>query len=97
MNKKGDECMVNNTLENKGVTKEAVSYCFRSIIQLMNGNTNKFEEYVIKEIEINNEIEERINWTNCNFKVNGKKVPAKINMKTQEIRDLEGNVLRSGV
>lgn len=97
MNKKGDECMVNNTLENKGVTKEAVSYCFRSIIQLMNGNTNKFEEYVIKAIEINNEIEERINWTNCNFKVNGKKVPAKINMKTQEIRDLEGNVLRSGV
>lgn len=89
--------MVNNTLENKGVTKEAVSYCFRSIIQLMNGNTNKFEEYVIKAIEINNEIEERINWTNCNFKVNGKKVPAKINMKTQEIRDLEGNVLRSGV
>ena len=97
MNKKGDECMVNNTLENKGVTKEAVSFCFRSIIQLMNGNTNKFEEYVIKAIEINNEIEERINWTNCNFKVNGKKVPAKINMKTQEIRDLEGNVLRSGV
>ena len=97
MNKKGDECMVNNTLENKGVTKEAISYCFRSIIQLMNGNTNKFEEYVIKAIEINNEIEERINWTNCNFKVNGKKVPAKINMKTQEIRDLEGNVLRSGV
>ena len=97
MNKKVDECMVNNTLENKGVTKEAVSYCFRSIIQLMNGNTNKFEEYVIKAIEINNEIEERINWTNCNFKVNGKKVPAKINMKTQEIRDLEGNVLRSGV
>lgn len=89
--------MVNNTLENKGVTKEAVSYCFRSIIQLMNGNTNKFEEYVIKAIEINNEIEEKINWTNCNFKVNGKKVPAKINMKTQEIRDLEGNVLRSGV
>lgn len=89
--------MVNNNLENKGVTKEAVSYCFRSIIQLMNGNTNKFEEYVIKAIEINNEIEEKINWTNCNFKVNGKKVPAKINMKTQEIRDLEGNVLRSGI
>lgn len=97
MNKKGDECMVNNTLENKCVTKEAVSYCFRSIIKLMNGNTNKFEEYVIKAIEINNEIEEKINWTNCNFKVNGKKVPAKINMKTQEIRDLEGNVLRSGI
>lgn len=51
----------------------------------------------IRPIEINNEIEDKINWTNCNFKVNGKKVPAKINMKTQEIRDLEGNVLRSGV
>lgn len=89
--------MVNNSLENKGVTKEVAEYCFRSIIQLMNGNTNKFEEYVSKAIEINNEIEDKINWTNCNFKVNGKKVKAKINMKTQEIRDLEGNVLRSGV
>lgn len=63
----------------------------------MNGNTNKFEEYVSKAIEINNEIEEKVNWTNCTYKVNGKKVKAKINMKTQEIRDLEGNVLRSGV
>lgn len=63
----------------------------------MNGNTNKFEEYVSKSIEINNEIEEKVNWTNCTYKVNGKKVKAKINMKTQEIRDLEGNVLRSGV
>lgn len=89
--------MVNNSLENKGVTKEAAEYCFRSIIQLMNGNTNKFEEYVSKAIEINNEIEDKINWTNCSYKVNGKKVKAKINMKTQEIRDLEGNVLRSGV
>lgn len=89
--------MVNNLLENKGVTKEAAQYCFRSIIQLMNGNTKKFEEYASKAIEINNEIEERINWTSCNFKVNGKKIKAKINMKTQEIRDLEGNVLRSGV
>ena len=49
--------MVNNSLENKGVTKEAAEYCFRSIIQLMNGNTKKFEEYVSKAIEINNEIE----------------------------------------
>ena len=89
--------MVNNSLENKGVTKEVAEYCFRSIIQLMNGNTNKFEEYVSKAIEINNEIEDKINWTTCNFKVNGNKVPAEINMKTQEIRDLEGNVLRSGV
>ena len=89
--------MVNNSLENKGVTKEAAEYCFRSIIQLMNGNTKKFEEYAGKAIDINNEIEEKVNWTNCTFKVNGKKVKAKINMKTQEIRDLEGNVLRSGV
>ena len=89
--------MVNNSLENKGVTKEAAEYCFRSIIQLMNGNTKKFEEYAAKAIDINNEIEEKVNWTNCTFKVNGKKVKAKINMKTQEIRDLEGNVLRSGV
>ena len=89
--------MVNNLLENKGVTKEAASYCFRSIISLLDGNTKKFEEYASKAIEINNEIEEKINWTSCNFKVNGKKVKAKINMKTQEIRDLEGNVLRSGV
>ena len=88
--------MVNNSLENKGVTKEAAEYCFRSIIQLMNGNTKKFEEYAAKAIDINNEIEEKVNWTNCTFKVNGKKVKAKINMKTQEIRDLEGNVLRSG-
>ena len=63
----------------------------------MNGNTNEFEEYASKAIEINNEIEEKVNWTNCTYKVNGKKVKAKINMKTQEIRDLEGNVLRSGV
>ena len=89
--------MVNNSLDNKGVTKEAAEYCFRSIIQLMNGNTKKFEEYAAKAIDINNEIEEKVNWTNCTFKVNGKKVKAKINMKTQEIRDLEGNVLRSGV
>lgn len=89
--------MVNNSLENKGVTKEAAEYYFRSIIQLMNGNTKKFEEYAAKAIDINNEIEEKVNWTNCTFKVNGKKVKAKINMKTQEIRDLEGNVLRSGV
>lgn len=88
--------MVNNLLENKGVTKEAASYCFRSIISLLDGNTKKFEEYASKAIEINNEIEEKINWTSCNFKINGKKVKAKINMKTQEIRDLEGNVLRSG-
>ncbi len=87
--------MVNNSLENKGVTKEAAEYCFRSIIQLMNGNTKKFEEYAAKAIDINNEIEEKVNWTNCTFKVNGKKVKAKINMKTQQIRDLEGNVLRS--
>lgn len=97
MNKKGDECMVNNTLENKGVTKETVSYCFRSIIQLMNGDTKKFEEYAAKAIEINNEVEEKVNWTNCTFKVNGKRVKAQINMKTQEIRDLNGNILRSGV
>ena len=89
--------MVNNSLENKGVTKEAAEYCFRSIIQLMNGNTKKFEEYVSKAIEINNKIEDKINWTNCSYKVNGKKVKAKINMKTQEIRDLEGNILREGV
>ena len=88
--------MVNNLLENKGVTKEAASYCFRSIISLLDGNNKKFEEYVSKAIEINNEIEEKVNWTSCNFKVNGKKIKAKINMKTQEIRDLEGNVLRSG-
>ena len=89
--------MVNNSLENKGVTKEAAQYCFRSIIQLMNGNTKKFEEYVSKAIEINNEIEEKVNRTNCSYKVNGKRVKAKINMKTQEIRDLEGNILREGV
>ena len=88
--------MVNNTLENKGVTKETASYCFRSIIQLMNGNTKKFEEYAAKAIEMNNELEEEGNWTNCSYKVDGKKIKAKINMKTQEIRDLEGNVLRSG-
>lgn len=63
----------------------------------MNGNTKKFEEYVSKAIEINNEIEEKVNWTNCSYKVNGKRVKAKINMKTQEIRDLEGNILREGV
>lgn len=89
--------MVNNTLENKGVTKETASYCFRSIIQLMNGDTKKFEEYAAKAIEINNEVEEKVNWTNCTFKVNGKRVKAQINMKTQEIRDLNGNILRSGV
>ncbi|MEN8075711.1 hypothetical protein ABFP60_02050 [Clostridioides difficile] len=89
--------MVNNTLENKGVTKETASYCFRSIIQLMNGDTKKFEEYASKAIEINNELEGKSNWTNCTFKVNGKRIKAKINMKTQEIRDLEGNVLRGVV
>lgn len=89
--------MVNNTLEKQGVTKETASYCFRSIIQLMNGDTKKFEEYAAKAIEINNEVEEKVNWTNCTFKVNGKRVKAQINMKTQEIRDLNGNILRSGV
>lgn len=89
--------MVNNTLEKQGVTKECASYCMRSIVSLLDGNTKKFEEYAVKAIEINKEVEEKINWTNCTFKVNGKRVKAKINMKTQEIRDLEGNVLRSGV
>lgn len=89
--------MVNNTLEKQGVTKECASYCMRSIVQLLNGNNKKFEEYAVKAIEINKEVEEKNNWTNCTFKVNGKRVKAKINMKTQEIRDLEGNVLRSGV
>jgi len=89
--------MVNNSLENKGVTKECASYYMRSIVQLLNGNTKKFEEYAAKAIDINNEIEEKVNWTNCNYKIGGKKVKAKVNMKTQEIRDLEGNVLRSGV
>ncbi|SCK03372.1 Uncharacterised protein [uncultured Clostridium sp.] len=40
--------MVNKTLENQGVTKECAEYCARSIIQFMNGNTKKFEEYAAK-------------------------------------------------
>ena len=89
--------MVNNSLKNKGVTKEAAEYCFRSIINLLDGNTKKFVEYANKAIEINNAEEEKINWLNCNFMLDRKKIQAKINMKTQEIRDLEGNVLRSGI
>ena len=89
--------MVNNTLENKGVTKECAKYCMQSIVRLLNGDTKKFEEYATKALEINREIEEKVSWTSYSFKVNGKKVEAKINMKTQEIRDLEGNLLREGV
>ena len=87
--------MVNNSLENKGVTKEAAQYCFRSIIQLMNGNTKKFEEYAGKALEINKEVEDKQNWTSCSYKQNGKKVKAKLNMLTGEIVDLEGNVLKA--
>ena len=85
--------MVNNLLENKGVTKEAASYCFRSIISLLDGNNKKFEEYASKAIEINNEIEEKINWTSCNFKVNGKKIKAKINTKHHSLRHSPLNLL----
>lgn len=88
--------MVNNTLENQGVTKECAEYCARSIIQLMNGNTKKFEEYAAKAIEINKEIGDKLSWTSCYFKKDGKRMKAKLNMLTQEIRDLEGNILREG-
>ena len=43
--------MVNESLLNKGVTKECASYCMRSIVQLLNGNTKKFEEYAGKALE----------------------------------------------
>ena len=87
--------MVNESLLNKGVTKEAAQYCFRSIIQLMNGNTKKFEEYAGKALEINKEVGDKQNWTSCFYKQNGKKVKAKLNMLTGEIVDLEGNVLKA--
>lgn len=88
--------MANNTLD-ATITKECAQYRMQSIVQLLNGNTKKFEEYANKAQAINREIDEKNNWTNCTFKVNGKRVQAKINMKTQEIRDLDGNILRRGV
>lgn len=89
--------MVNKTLENQGVTKECAEYCARSIIQFMNGNTKKFEEYAAKAMVINKEIEDKASWTSCYYKMNGKRIKAKLNMLTQEIRDLEGNILKEGV
>lgn len=52
--------MVNNTLENKGVTKECAKYCMQSIVRLLNGDIKKFEEYATKALEINREIEEKL-------------------------------------
>ena len=87
--------MVNESLLNKGVTKECASYCMRSIVQLLNGNTKKFEEYAGKALEINKEVEVKQNWTSCSYKQNGKKVKAKLNMLTGEIVDLDGNILKA--
>ena len=52
--------MNNESLLNKGVTKECASYCMRSIVQLLNGNTKKFEEYAGKALEINKEVEDKL-------------------------------------
>ena len=89
--------MVNKTLINQGVTKECAKYCMQSIIQYLNGDTEKFEEYANKALKINEEIKEKANWLNCRLKVNGVMVKVKINMATKEIRDLEENILREGV
>ena len=88
---------MNNTLLNQGVTKECVEYCMKSIVRLLNGDTKKLEEYAAKALEINNKGIEESNWTSCRYKVNGITKEAKVNMLTQEIRDLKGNVLRVGV
>lgn len=88
---------MNNTLVNQGVTKECVEYCMKSIVRLLNGDTKKFEEYAAKALEIYNKDIEESNWTSCRYKVNGITKEAKVNMLTQEIRDLKGNVLRVGV
>lgn len=87
--------MNNESLLNKGVTKECASYCMRSIVQLLNGNTKKFEEYAGKAIEINKEVGDKQNWISCSYKQNGKKVKAKLNMITGEIVDLDGNILKA--
>lgn len=89
--------MVNNTLINQVVTKECAKYCMRSIIQYLNGDTEKFESYANKALEINKDAIEKINWLDCKFKVNGKMVKSKVNMTTGEVRDLKGNILREGV
>lgn len=75
--------MVNKTLINQGVTKECAKYCMQSIIQYLNGDTNKFEEYANKALKINEDL-------------NNKSIKAKINMITKEIRDIKGNLLREG-
>lgn len=79
------------------ISKECASYCLRGIVQYLNGDTNKFNALVDKAIQINQKEKEVASWTNCTFKVNGKKVKAKINMLTHEIKDLNGNTLKEGI
>ena len=88
--------MANKTLINQGVTKECAKYCMQSIIQYLNGDTKKFEEYANKALNINEDLDNKSIWLDCKFKINKKLIKAKINMTTKEIRDIKGNLLREG-
>lgn len=87
--------MSTNKLGGQAVTKEAAEYCFRSIIQLMNGDTNKFKKYQDKAINLNNKLSTNV--VDCKYIRKGKKIKAKLDMLTGEIRDLQGNIMREGV
>lgn len=88
--------MYNSSLKNN-ITKECAAYCMRGIVQFLNGDISKFNEYVEKAKDIYDAKEEEVNWTNCVIKSNGKRVRAKVNMITQEVRDYEGNIIREGI
>jgi hypothetical protein len=75
------------------VSKRALTYCRRGIIQYLNGNSAEFERLVNKAMEFN-KVEPK--WTNCKYWNKGQKVNAKIDFSTGVITDLEGNVLRRG-
>lgn len=80
-------------------TEEAIQYCMRGIVQYLNGDTKKFNEYVNKAIELNDNIQIRNTEEvyRCFYYLSGKKIKATINMQTGEVRDLQGNILREGV
>lgn len=72
------------------ISKQALTYCKRGIIQYLNGDIEEFKRLVGMAVEG----KEEPTWTSCLYKTNGKKVKAKIDFKTGVIIDPQGNILR---
>lgn len=86
--------MVQQALKGK-ISEEALAYCMRGIIQYLNGDTEKFVDYVDKADKLNTK--ENCSTIKCKYSIKGTKVDANIDLLTGEIKDLEGNILRQGI